>query len=230
MNRVLSEIITSGEAKTADGTGALKVRATSVSSFEGEFLQGLVRQVDPTVSIEVGLAYGVSALYICDALKPRSGTKHIVIDPNQHGSWGGIGISNLRRAGYGDIVQLVEAPSYRALPELERSAYRVDFAFIDGWHTFDFVLVDFFFLDRMLKVGGVVAFDDANWPAIHKVCRFVKNNLTYSMLDLKSPWPTNLLTKRYLEHFLYRAGLRRSCIAFRKEADDSRRWDHFKGF
>jgi len=68
------------------------------------------------------------------------------------------------------------------LPELERSGQRVDFAFIDGWHTFDFTLVDFFFIDRMLKVGSVVAFDDANWLAIRKVCRFVKMNLAYSVL------------------------------------------------
>ena len=42
-------------------------------------------------------------------------------------SWGGIGIENLRRAGYGDIVRLIEAPSYRALSELERSGQRIDF-------------------------------------------------------------------------------------------------------
>jgi hypothetical protein len=65
----------------------------------------------------------------------------------------------------------------RALAEIERSGQRVDFAFIDGWHTFDFALVDFFFIDRISSVGGVVVFDDANWPAIRKVCRFVKTNL-----------------------------------------------------
>jgi predicted O-methyltransferase YrrM len=246
MNSVLSEILKTGTTKTVDGNGAVKVRG-AISSVEGEFLQRLVCQLDPTVSIEVGLAYGISALFICDALKVRNGTQHIAIDPNQHGKWDGIGIANVRRAGYADIVQLIEAPSYRVLPELERSGKRVGFAFIDGWHTFDFTLVDFFFIDRMLNIGGVVAFDDASWPAIRKVCRFVKTNLAYSVLGIAEPDPKPSLKGRISEHLLrgtpfrklLRAeivapdrsvGLGGHCIAFRKDADDSRRWDHFVDF
>lgn len=251
MNSVLSEILETGTTKIASGTSTIKVHS-SISSSEGEFLQKLVRQLDPTTSLEVGLAYGVSALFICDALNVRKETRHIVIDPNQHGgawgdSWDGIGIANLRKAGYGDIVRLIEAPSYRALAELERSGHRLDFALIDGWHTFDFCLVDLFFIDRMLNVGGVVAFDDANWPAIRKVCRFVKTNLAYSVLGGHGSNPEPSLDRRLFEPLLARSefrsllrpevvtpdsniGLRGRCIAFRKEADDSRRWDHFVDF
>ena len=251
MNSVLSEILETGTTKTASGSGTVKLHS-SISSSEGQLLQTLVRQLDPTVSLEVGLAYGISALFICGALNVRNGTQHIAIDPNQHGgpwgsSWDGIGIANLRRAGYGDIVRLIEAPSYRALAELEQSGQRVDFAFIDGWHTFDFALVDFFFIDRMLNVGGVVAFDDANWPAVRKVCRFVKTNLAYSVLDVDGLDPQPSLKRRLSERLLRRGpfqgllkadvvapdrsiGLGGSCIAFRKDADDSRRWNHFVDF
>ena len=165
MNNVLSEILETGAAKTANGSSTVKVHS-AISASEGGLLQKLVRQLDPTISLEIGLAYGISALFICDALNVRNGTQHIVIDPMQLTDWGGIGIANLRRAGYGDIVRLIEAQSYRALAELESSGQRIDFAFIDGWHTFDFTLVDLFFIDRMLNVGGVVALDDATWPAI----------------------------------------------------------------
>lgn len=251
MNSVLSEMLETGITQTATGDGTVKVRS-SISPSEGQLLQKLVRQLDPNVSLEIGLAYGVSALFICDALAVRDGTQHIVIDPNQHSgpwgdSWDGIGIANLRRAGYGEIVRLIEAPSYRALAELERSGQRVDFAFIDGWHTFDFTLVDFFFIDRMLRVGGIVAFDDANWPAVRKVCRFVKTNLVYSLLGVDGLDPAPSLKRRLLERFFrgrpFRSllrpeiiepdrsmGLGGRCIAFRKNADDSRRWDHFVDF
>jgi|SRR5208283_698999 len=259
MNSVLSEILETGATKTANGSSTVKVHS-SISVSEGQFLQKFVRQLDPTVSLEVGLAYGISALFICDVLKVRNGTQHIVIDPNQTGaidpnqhfssrgdSWGGIGIANLRRAGYGDIVRLIEAPSYRALAELERSEQRIDFAFIDGWHTFDFTLVDFFFIDRMLNVGGVVAFDDASWPAVRKVCRFVRTNLAYSVLAVDGSNHEPSLKRRLSERLLRRSPFRRllrpeviapdssiglegGCIAFRKEADDSRRWDHFVDF
>jgi hypothetical protein len=106
MNSVLSEILETGVTTTADGNSTVKLHS-SISASEGQFLQRLVRQVDPTVSLEVGLAYGISALFICDALNTRNGTQHIAIDPNQGAAidpnqhysslgdfWGGIGIAN----------------------------------------------------------------------------------------------------------------------------------------
>lgn len=243
MNTVLSEIIKTGKTETATGGDSVDIYPHSISTSEGQFLQKLVRELDPTISLEVGLAYGVSALFICDALTVRNGTRHITIDPNEHGgpwgdSWEGIGIANLRRAGYGDIVRLIEAPSYRALPELESSGQRIDFAFIDGWHTFDFCLIDFFLIDRMLNVGGVVALDDTNFPAIRKVCRFVKTNLSYSVLGVAEPDPTllkrplleGLLISTLTRKFLRNMGLASRCVAFRKEGNDRRRWDHFVDF
>jgi predicted O-methyltransferase YrrM len=251
MHSVLSDILETGVTRTANGSGTVEVHS-SISASEGRFLDKLVRELDATVTLEVGLAYGISALFICGALNVRQGTQHIAIDPNQHGgpwgnSWEGIGIANLRRAGYGDIVRLIEAPSYRALAALEGSGQRVDFAFIDGWHTFDFTLLDLFFVDRMLKVGGVVAFDDADWPAVRKVCRFVKNNLAYSLLGVNGsdaePSFKRRVSARQLRHSPFRRllrpevmtpdgeiGLAGSCIAFRKEAEDGRSWDHFADF
>lgn len=250
MNSVLSAILATNATRTASGDGIVKLHS-SISPAEGELLQSLVRRLDPTVSLEVGLAYGVSALFICDALTIREGTQHIAIDPNQNGGpwgtpWGGIGIANLRRAGYEDIVRLIEAPSYRALAELEGSGQRLDFAFVDGWHTFDFTLVDFFFIDRMLNVGGIVVFDDAHWPAIRKVCRFVRMNMHYSIVGTVGSQKVTLkrrLLELVLAHKRFarllrpdvvvpdrRIGLSGSCIAFRKEADDNRRYDHFVDF
>lgn len=235
MNPALSEILKSG------------LTVQSIPEDEGAFLQALVRQADPTVSLEVGLAYGISALFICDALNVRSGTQHTVIDPFQYSNWKGAGIRNLERAGYGDIVTLIEEPSCLALPALERSGKRIDFAFIDGWHMFDFALVDFFFVDRLLKVGGVVAFDDAGWPAIRKVCRFIRTNLAYSVAGAHPRDWKRSLRRRTAERLLSRKCLRKivrpelavpdlelgltgRCIAFRKENEDNRRWNHFNDF
>jgi len=267
MNSTLSDILETGVTKTPSGNSTVNLHS-SISASEGQYLQKLVRELDPTVSLEVGLAYGISALFICDALNVRPGTQHIAIDPNQTGaidspqdsakghSWGGIGIANLRRAGYGDVVRLIELPSYRALAELERAGQRIDFAFIDGWHTFDFALVDFFFIDRMLNVGGIVAFDDSDWLSIRKICRFVNNNLSYSVvpdhLPTSQPGPQpNIPFRRRLRPVVEsilrpsplrpilrpevatpdkKVGLIGSCIAFRKEADDRRSFDHFVDF
>jgi len=32
----------------------------------------------------------------------------------------------------------------------------VDFAFIDGNHVFEYVLVDFFLIDKLLRPGGAI--------------------------------------------------------------------------
>jgi predicted O-methyltransferase YrrM len=248
VNSPLERILQSGRTLTADGTGEIDVHS-AVSRLEGVFLQSIVRNLDPTKSLEIGLAYGVSALFICEALRVRDGTEHVMIDPQQHGpSWRGIGLANVLRAGYGHFTRLIEEPSYRALPELERSGQHIDFAFIDGWHTFDFGLVDFFYIDRMLNVGGVVAFDDANWPAIRKLCRFVNTNLSYSLLRVVEEGPEPSTIGRKLGRTLSaipmvsqglrpevlhpdrQTGLVGSCMAFRKIADDRRRWDHFVDF
>jgi predicted O-methyltransferase YrrM len=257
MNPVLEEISKSGQVRRAEGGRSIPLHS-QVSDEEGLFLQDLVRKVDAKVSLEVGLAYGVSALYICDALRVREGTRHITVDPNQHGGvwgdpWEGIGIANLRRAGFGDIVQLIEKPSHLALPELVMAGLEVDFAFIDGWHAFDFTLVDFFYIDRMLRVGGIIAFDDVAWPAVRKVCRFVATNRAYSVVGAcgKESWKRRtvgrllrtaaakrLLRTRPLSVFCspqilrsdWELGIRGGCVAFRKEKHDDRRFDHFNEF
>ncbi len=48
----------------------------------------------------------------------------------------------------------------------------LDFIFIDGWHTFDYTLIDFFYADKLLRKDGIILIDDA----LHKgVEKFVKN-------------------------------------------------------
>jgi len=126
---------------------------------------------------------GCSALAIGDALRGTAGARHIVIDPRQNVQplWAGIGLHNLGRAGLLDQVEFLEEPSYRALGRLESAGRRAQFAFIDGFHTFDYALVDFFLVDRLLEPGGLVAFDDADWPSVRRVVRYVATNRAYAV-------------------------------------------------
>ena len=43
--------------------------------------------------------------------------------------------------------------------------------------------MDFFFIDRMLPVGGLIAFDDASWPSVRKVLRYIITNRHYSVVE-----------------------------------------------
>ena len=251
MNAILEEILRTRHVRTLEGDSIALHSGISVQ--DGGFLQRLVAAADPTTSLEIGLGFGVSALYICDALEKKRHTRHIVIDPYQHGpTFGGIGLENLRRAGFADIVEFFEKPSHLALAELESEARRIDFAFIDGAHTFDNVLVDFFYVDRLLEVGGIVAFDDADYPSIRKVLRYIVTNRSYRALGkdgegvAAAGFGVSILgrarravaklsaARRYLRpEFLepdWGLGCGGRCVALRKEAEDDRHWTAHSDF
>jgi hypothetical protein len=79
MNPVLAEILDTGQVATPDGsTVPLNY---NISAEEGATLQRLIRAVKPRVTLEIGFAYGVSTLFICEALAEVGGERHIVIDP-----------------------------------------------------------------------------------------------------------------------------------------------------
>jgi predicted O-methyltransferase YrrM len=201
MNAVLRRILST---KTViDDRGASYPLVVNVPCFEGEFLQDVIRKVRPSVSLEIGLAYGVSTLYICDALAEVGGHKHIVCDPDQCGVIGpgfhGIGLKNVRDAGYENIVEFHPVSSHALLPQLEQQNVHVQFAFIDGWHTFDYTFIDFFYIDRVLDIGGVIVFDDTlNYLAIRKVLRYILTHRKYAVFgsDVRpATWKRRLLEK-----------------------------------
>jgi predicted O-methyltransferase YrrM len=258
MNEVLEDILESGQTWTPAGN-RLPI-SSAIPREEGLFLQSLIRELDPVVTLEIGLAYGVSALFICDAVRQVRGTRCIVIDPfqchdNPWGeSWQGVGLFNLNRAGLSHLVEFIDLPSHLALPKLEAAGSKIDFAFVDGWHTFDHTLMEFFYIDRLLKAGGVVAFDDADWPSVRKVCRYAVTNRAYQVFRTM-PLPDEgeklsrrrKLLKAFLKHPWWSTkiqallkperinsdrdlGLSGRCIALRKQAEDSRPWEFHQPF
>jgi len=249
MNPVLSELIRSGVAVSRNGK--THTIHSHIPTEEGLFLESIISEVKPRVSLEVGLGYGISALFICEALSKLLNPRHIVIDPHQlqstetHVSFEGIGLENLKKAGYEWMIEFHDAPSYLALPSLVSQSVKVDFAFIDGWHTFDFASMDFFYMDLLLPPGGVVVIDDTNFPSVWKLCRFITTNRAYSVVRcLPMPDVSSLFSRKGLGTRVYRSVWRSMyrmthgdnlvphsrCIAFRKEADDSRSWDFHREF
>lgn len=254
MNAVLESILATGYAQSPQGA-AVKVHS-QIRREQGEFLQGLINQLRPQTTLEIGLAMGISALFICEALAPLPRARHIVLDPAQHNAeyWQGIGLHNLRAAGYGEMVEFYELPSHLALPPLIAAGQRVDFAFIDGAHLFDYALVDFFLVDKLLRVGGVVALDDLWMPSVQRLCRYIITNHSYSVFRYFSngtePASKPSFKRRLLEksvgyapglgralkieyarpEFDVKLGLPNQCIAFVKQAEDQRAWDFHQDF
>jgi predicted O-methyltransferase YrrM len=193
MNEVLRLILSTNSVVT--DTGITRPLEGNIPEQEGAFIQEIIKQTQPKISVEIGLAYGISTLYICEALQEVNAIKHIVIDPIQNlpygnlpygrdspSGWEGVGLTNIRRAGYSDIVDFHDVPSYQYLAQLSAEHATIDFAFIDGAHNFDYVLVDVFLIDKLLKRGGIIILDDVSYPSIRSVCRYVLSNLRYKCI------------------------------------------------
>ena len=182
---VLQEMLETGSVYNQKGE---KVRLHShLSKIHAQTLYETVLQERPSCTIEVGMSCGTSSLAILTALNKSGGVGRLIsVDPNQT-SEGACGLTSVLRADLGHLHQLLEKPDYVALPKLLESGMQVDMAYIDGWHTFDYTLLDFFYIDKMLKVGGVVIFNDCGWPAVFKAMRFVVRNRKYAEINVGLP-------------------------------------------
>lgn len=120
----------------------------------------------PGTVLEIGLAYGSSALAIGEALVATGGHRHLILDPYQDSGFNDAGWSSIRAAGLDGIAVLLREPSQIAMPRLIGEGVVVDAAFVDGSHIFHNVFVDMVFLGSLVKPGGLVVLDDHWWPGV----------------------------------------------------------------
>jgi predicted O-methyltransferase YrrM len=232
---VLTEILRSNQVE--DAQGIARPLFANMNEAEGELIVRVFDSVKPDVSLEIGFAYGVSTLFACAALdRNRKPARHIVIDPSQSKLYDGIGLLNVQRAGYAHFVDFVEAASEFALPRLLEAQNRIQVAIIDGWHTFDHALVDFFYINKMLDVGGVIIFDDVNMPSIARLVAHVTTYPAYRAFDAtpigRAPNPLVALRRRLngTGRSATHSRDNPSCIAVQKVAPDTRDWDWHADF
>jgi predicted O-methyltransferase YrrM len=247
--------------QVTDVHGAKRELTSEISEEEGGYLEELIKEHNCVHTAEVGCAYGLSSLHICRALSEGSGKRHFIIDPFQRtcegepSAWGGIGLLNVERAGYKDLVEFIEKPAHIGLGLLEERNIKLDLIFIDGWHTFDHTLVEFFMADKILKQGGIIVFDDLGYPSIRKVIQYIlSNRLEYSLLENQGTSPYDLNLRFFDKVFLKLIGnigflngvrkllqighLRKNSVdlsktnflAIQKTGEDTRQWDHFTDF
>ncbi len=182
---------------------------TKISIEQGHLLAQLHATVKPKLSIEIGLAYGFSTLFVLDAAFHTNAGRHIAIDPYQDSMWHGIGTQAVKELNFDSKFEHVPETSVTALTNLFKEGVKADYIYIDGAHTFDYALVDFFCSDRVLNLGGILIFDDMWMPAIQKVAAFIRTNLSGYQ---EFPTPVKNLF----------------CV--KKTKEDDRPWDHFAAF
>lgn len=250
----IEKIFQRGEV--SDNEGKMHQLGSNIDRKEGEFLFDIIQRHGCSKTLEVGCAMGISSLFICAALQGNAYASHTIIDPMQTSDWSRIGVTQLDAAGV-TCYRLVEEPSEYALPRLAEKGEKFDFCFIDGWHTLDHTLIDFFYIDRLLDTGGIVAIDDITFPGIKKIMRYLLNYPNYRLLGnvecdsrrgvighlydgivgafrpLSKLFPVKMRYRIFSDNIIRpekTLGLNASMIALQKTGPDARRWDWYVDF
>jgi predicted O-methyltransferase YrrM len=180
---ILNEIYT--DKTLIDGDGQTVPLHSHIIPENVHGLYNAIWKERPRRAIEVGMAYGISSLTILAALEKIGGEGTLTsIDPFQTEAWRRGGLKTVERAGLSHRHRFIEEYDYLALPKLIEQVQKFDFAYIDGYHSFDYVLVDFFMIDLLLEVNGVVGFNDCGWRSVFKVIRFLQTHKKYEEIDV----------------------------------------------
>ena len=172
------------ERERVDGDYAL----VGLPRTDGDALRDLVITERARVVIEIGLAYGGSALAIGEALVSLGlpETRHLIVDAYQD-QFEDAGWNEIVKAGLVNRCTLVRERSQLVLPRLVTEGVVADAAFVDGSHIFHNVFVDLFFLRELVRPGGLVVLDDCHWPSVATAVRYFELNTGWRSQPMAGP-------------------------------------------
>lgn len=135
----------------------------------GWLLHGMVRAQKPEVCVEIGSAHGYSTCLIALALEQNLAGHLWAVDPHLPNDWSDSDAADTYRSLRGNLaaigqaarrVHIVRKRTAEALPDLPP---KVDFAFIDGDHSYEGAKFDWQALQPRMTPFGVVVFHDTLW-------------------------------------------------------------------
>jgi predicted O-methyltransferase YrrM len=133
----------------------------------------VVREGDETLELGAGASTVVFA---------AAGARHTAISPFEHehrrirSYLEGAGIDDGR-------LETIAGRSQDVLPGLTR-AEPLDVALIDGLHKFPHPVVDFYYVSRLLRVGGHLLLDDIPIPSVGVVFRFMRGDPDWELVEV----------------------------------------------
>jgi predicted O-methyltransferase YrrM len=244
MNQVLENVLATRQF--VNGRNETVVIHSETPKEQCIFLQQLISTYKFRNSLEIGFAYGISTIAILEEIIKNGGT-HLVIDKFQTSDWGRNGLDLVDKAGYTNALEFKEEFCYRVLPKLLEEGRKFDFVYIDSTKQLDWLLVNFFYIDKILNVNGIIVFDDVSFPGIRKLLRYIVQFPNYK---IHSQFPFNKpasgirifagilkllpLAKRIFKEDILisdtRLGINAHAVALIKIAEDTRNWDWHTDF
>lgn len=172
----------------------------------------LVQQSRTPLSVEVGFGMGTTATFLLAARRTAGHDfQHVVLDPFGLGDGAGDVVQEYLNGQFGDQFSREYVTSAAGLSSIHQSQgmHVADFILLDGDHRYDGVLSDFHSASKIVDIGGYIILDDAAFPGVESLVRFVETNrpdFEVSWLDI----PNTAVLK--------------------KVAADRREWTHFVPF
>jgi predicted O-methyltransferase YrrM len=178
IRRVIQKVVHDREVTAHLDESRHQIFPVAIGPEEGDALRELVVSEYAAHTVEVGLGYGISSLFICEGLVTcgHADAHHVAIDPFQRDRFANVGLQLLDEAGVGDLVTHYREESQTVLPGLLASGQTFDFAFVDGNHRFEWAFVDLYFMGRLVRPGGAIVLDDYQLPAVARAASFFISN------------------------------------------------------
>lgn len=143
----------------------------------------------PVRFLEIGSHEGRSACWWLDNVLTHPGASLVCVDP-----WTVLpqreALFDRNTADRADQVTKIKATSAVALPGMARRS--IDLAYIDGSHEAADVMLDALLVLPLMKIGGVMLFDDYEWVDTH---RHVMPKVAIDALEAMSGWRLGLIEK-----------------------------------
>ena len=158
VDRYLTDLMVPPDAALDEAlraSGAAGMPAIAVSPNQGKLLHLMARMQGARTVLEVGTLGGYSTIWLARALPPGGRVVSLEFSP-KHAE---VARANLKRAGLGDVVQVIEGKALDTLPRL----------LAEGRGPFDFVFVDadkqnqadyFTWAMKLTRVGSVIVLDN----------------------------------------------------------------------
>ena len=157
----------------------------TLPNADGNVLRDLLSAAQARTMIEIGLAYGSSALAIAEALLSADAPhpQHLIIDAYQDHYYD-VGWDLLVKANLDGICSLRRERSQLVLPRLVGEGFVADAAFVDGSHIFHNVFVDLYYVREIVRPNDLVILDDCQWPSVATAVRYFELNTGWEPLHL----------------------------------------------
>ncbi len=147
-----------------------------ISSGRARALYDFVIENECRDVLELGFAHGKSSCYLGAAIQELGSGSVLTMDkatarglsPNIETVLEQTGLSDwvqpvfANRSFTWELMKVIEAATVNG-----RCRPRFDFCFLDGGHTWDVTGFAFFLVEKLLKPGGWLLFDDLGWTLAH---------------------------------------------------------------